>query len=88
MKLSSDFVLREIAGEYVLVPTGAAALEFGGLISTNDVGYFMWSKLLSGCSQEELIAYVLDEYSVDRKIAEKDVDSFLKQLRKYHLLEE
>ncbi len=88
MKLSSDFVLREIAGEFVLVPTGAAALEFGSLISTNEVGYFMWSKLLDGCSQEELTAYLLEEYDVDRKTAEKDVNGFLEQLRNHHLLDE
>ncbi len=88
MKLSSDFVLREIAGEYVLVPVGAAALEFGSLISTNDVGYFMWGKLQDGCSQEELTAYLLDEYNVDQKTAEKDVNNFLELLRKHHLLEE
>lgn len=88
MKLSSDFVLREIAGEFVLVPTGAAALEFGSLISTNEVGYFMWSKLLDGCSQAELTAYLLEEYDVDQKTAEKDVNGFLEQLRNHHLLDE
>lgn len=88
MKTSSDFVLRKIAGEYILVPTGASALAFGSMASTNDVGYFMWSKLEKGCSQEELVAALLDEYDVDRKTTEQDVNSFLEQLRKHHLLEE
>lgn len=42
MVIRGDFVLRQIAGEYVLVPTGMAALDFGSLISTNEVGYFIW----------------------------------------------
>ena len=32
MKVEKDFLLREIAGEYIIIPTGSAALEFNGLI--------------------------------------------------------
>ena len=37
MKICKEFVLREIAGEAVLVPVGDAAKEFNGLINLNDV---------------------------------------------------
>ena len=33
MKVSKDFILREIAGEYILVPTGASAAKINGLLS-------------------------------------------------------
>ena len=38
MKASKEFILREIAGEHILVPIGTAAANFNGLISMNEVG--------------------------------------------------
>ena len=35
MKVSKDFILREIAGEYILVPTGISATKINGLITMN-----------------------------------------------------
>ena len=40
MKISENYIMREIAGEYIVVPTGRAAMDFKGLISLNDVGLF------------------------------------------------
>ena len=46
MKISNDFILREIAGEYILVPAGAAAvtlLELAtGLIVNRWLGWNVW----------------------------------------------
>ena len=33
MKISKEFILREIAGEYILVPVGKTALTFNGLVN-------------------------------------------------------
>ena len=48
MKISKEFVLREIAGDYVIVPTGEAAYRFQGLITVNDTGAFLWEQLKTG----------------------------------------
>ena len=40
-----EFILREIAGESILVPTGQAALAFNGLASLNASGVFLWGLL-------------------------------------------
>ena len=45
MRINKEFVLREIAGDYILVPVGDTALEFNGLITLNEVGAFLWGKL-------------------------------------------
>ena len=37
MKIIKDFILRNIAGEYVLIPTGTTTQEFNGLISLNEI---------------------------------------------------
>ena len=42
MKASKDFILREIAGEYILVPAGAASAKLNGLITLNELGWFIF----------------------------------------------
>ena len=42
MKIDRNFVLREIAGEYIIIPTGKTALEFNGLITVNEIGMELW----------------------------------------------
>lgn len=44
MKTSNEFIMREIAGEYVLVPIGKRALTFQGLVTMNEVGALIWHK--------------------------------------------
>ena len=36
MKIVKEFILREIAGECVLVPTGETSQEFNGMITISD----------------------------------------------------
>ena len=45
MKLEKEFVLREIAGDYVIIPVGKTVIEFNGLITVNEVGVSIWNML-------------------------------------------
>ena len=45
MKRNTDFMLRDIAGEVILVPTGAATQQFNGMITLNEVAAFIWKNL-------------------------------------------
>ena len=45
MKRNDNYIVRKIAGETLLVPTGAAAREFSGLITLNELGAFIWEHL-------------------------------------------
>lgn len=86
MRIEKEFVLREIAGDYILVPVGDTALQFNGLITVNEVGAFLWGKLQQETSREQLIQSVLDEYDVDEVTVAKDVDEFLAQLTKAEII--
>lgn len=87
MKISKEFVLREIAGDYVIVPTGEAAYRFQGLITVNDTGAFLWEQLQSGEQTEEKLTEALfGEYEVDRESALKDVEEFLRILQGHGIL--
>lgn len=81
MKVSNDFVLREIAGEYLLIPVGVAATRFNGMITLNEVAGMLFRTLETEHTLEELTDAVTAEFDVDRDTAKEDIDDFLQQLR-------
>lgn len=87
MKVEKEFVLREIAGDYVIIPTGKTVLSFNGLITVNEIGAFLWKHLQNDVTVEELVKYVLDEYEVDEETAREDILEFLDTLADGGILE-
>ena len=75
--------LRTIANQ-----DGAAILDIGhGKISTlNSTGGFIWQRLQQGLSVEQVIRDLATESDTDPAIVERDVHSFLEQLRSKQLL--
>lgn len=88
MKVSNQFILRTIADEYLLIPTGEAAMNVKGLISLSESGYLLYEKLKNECSKEELVQALKNEYEVDESTAVQDVEMFLQQMRQLKMLEE
>ena len=86
MKVEKDFILREIAGEYIIIPTGKTVLEFNGLITVNEIGVFLWKMLQEEVTLNELVQGVLQEYDVEEKIAREDIQEFLDTLVKGGIL--
>lgn len=78
MRIKEGYMLREAAGETVVVPFGEEALNFQGIISLNETGALLWRQLEQGCEKKALVQALLDEYEVDAETAEKDVAEFLK----------
>ena len=82
MKIDKNFVLREIAGEYIIIPTGRTALEFNGLITVNEVGMELWKMLQKDVTFDDLLNGILEEYDVDENAAREDIQEFLDRLVK------
>ena len=80
MKIVKEFILRDIAGECVLVPTGETTQEFNGLITLTDTAKFIWENLEKADSFENLVKMMLNEYEIDEKTARKDAYGFINQL--------
>ena len=81
MKRNSDFLLREVAGTVVVVPVGAAATAFPGMITMNPTGAFLWEQLETEQTVESLTAALLENYEVTEEKAGEDVRSFVEKLR-------
>ena len=88
MKVSEDFMMREIAGEHILVPVGAAAAKFNGLITMNEVGKYIVEQLAEEHTVQELVEKITAEYDVTAQTALTDAEAFLDQLREVGALVE
>ncbi len=86
MKATKDMILREVAGEHILVPTGEAAIQFQGVITLNDSGLLIWNRLQEDCTEAQLVDAVLAEYEIDAETAVADVRKFLEQMKQAGIL--
>ena len=80
MKRNTDFMLRDIAGEVILVPTGAATQQFNGMAA------FIWKNLDESKSKEALVDKIMDEFEVDEETARTDVEGFVGALYEHGLV--
>lgn len=88
MKVSDEFILRNVAGDNLLIPTGSSALDVKGLILLSESGVLLYNKLKNGCTKEDLIAALTAEYAVSDDEAARDTEAFLDQMRQLNMLVE
>ena len=88
MKVRKDFVLRETAGDYMIIPTGRTVQSFDGLITVNEVGADLWNMLQSEVTFDDMLRGILTIYDVDEETAEEDIREFLDTLRERGILDE
>ena len=62
MKVKKDFMLREVAGYYVVVPVGDGSLNFNGVINLNGSGAFLWKTMENDTTEAQMVAALLNEY--------------------------
>jgi len=88
MKIKENFVLRNVADTWVVLPLGEATLDLNGMLSLNESGVLLWKALENECDKKALIKVLTDEYDVTDEVVSADVDEFLQTLRKAGCLEE
>ena len=87
MRLKDGFLLRKVAGEFVVVPTGDAMVDFKAMISLNETGAFLWELLGDDCDIAYLCSRMVAEYDIDEATAMRDIEGFLKILSDNDLME-
>lgn len=87
MKLNENFVLRQVAGTWVVLPLGSATVEFNGMLTLNETGAVLWKALENGGDRNILVDALTSEYAVEREIAMCHVDEFLEKLKEIGCIE-
>ena len=80
MKTHPDFILRQIAGENILVPCGESARQLSGLINMNSTAAFIWQNLNDAKDLDELTARVVDNFEIDEETARRDVNGLTAEM--------
>ena len=86
MKLKEGFILREVAGETVVIPSGDD-LDLNMMITLNETGKFLWERLEQGVLEGDLVDALCAEYEVTRERASAAVCSFIEKLNDHGFLE-
>ena len=85
MKLKEGFILRTVASETVVLPTGGVT-NFDMMITLNGTGRFLWEMLEKGAEIEEMVAALLGEYDVTEEKAKASVEGFVARLKELDFL--
>ena len=88
MKIKDGFIVRKIAGKYMVVPVGSRTKELHGMIALNETAAFLWEKMEKDVTQEELVRWLLDEYEVSERQAKESVVEFVKLLQSEDVLDD
>ena len=87
MKIKSGFILKNVSGNNIVIAVGARSKELNSMIKLNESATFLWKKLGSDVTVEELINALMSEYGIERDIAERDVNAFVGILSEAGIIE-
>lgn len=78
MKLNHAFHLNEVAGEFMVVYTGARTASLPKVYSLNRSAAWLWKKIGDTDFTEELLVdWLCEEYVLPRDIARQDVHNLV-----------
>lgn len=80
MKLKENFVLRQVANTWIVMPIDTAAVDFNGMLTLNDSGALLWRTMEQNSSPEALADALTTEYDVSREQALADAKEFMNKL--------
>lgn len=80
MRIKEGFVLREVAGQVMVIATGEASKDFHGMIRLNSTGKDIWTGLQEKMSKKQIVERLCEKYEIDASSAEHDVEAFLNKM--------
>lgn len=86
MKIKEGFLLREVAGQTVVIPV-STAMELNAMITLNETGTFLWNAMQEETTEEALVQALLGEYDVDKATATEAVKAFTAKLKENGIAE-
>lgn len=87
-RINPDFILREIAGECVIVPVGIHNVFSNALMTLNDTAVFLWKEFKHASTMQDVIIHAMKKYDAKEEEVRESVEKFVKESMKYQVLEE
>ena len=86
MRIKNGFVLREVAGQIMVIATGEASKDFHGMIKLNSTGKVIWLALQEGLEEKQIAERLQEQFDVEAEKALEDTRGFLKQMEEMGFL--
>ena len=78
MKIKDGFIMQDVAGNTVVLPTTG---DMNMMITLNGTGKFLWQLLEQETTAQALVDALLAEYDVDAATANLCVEQFVAKLK-------
>lgn len=90
MKLKDGLILREVAGQYVIVPTGKRVREVTNIVYISSSAAYLWEYMKDHeFEKEDLVQRIMEHYSgVTEENVSQDVRNFLKTLTDNNIIDD
>lgn len=88
MKIIEGFRLREVMGQATVIGEGVNQVNFNKLITLNSTAAYLWKQIeVKEFDIPMLADLLIDEYGIDREIADRDAAAIANQWKEAGLVE-
>lgn len=87
-RIKSGYLLREIAGEYAIIPVDEECVITNAIMVPNDTAAFLWNAFTEAATMEQVVGRCLSEYDAPEDVIGNAVQRFVEETLKYNILEE
>lgn len=89
MKIRQQYKVREMAGEHVIIMQGRVGADMTKVISLNATSLMLYEALQGEpFAIDDVVALLMENYDVEREVAERDAAKWIEKLRACGLIED
>ena len=88
MRIKQGFVMRDVAGQAVVIATGDASRDFHGMDKLHQTAAVVWHGVEEGLDVKAIAARLVVEYDVEPGRALADVEALLARMREQGFVED
>ena len=88
MKIKDEYIMKEVAGNNVVMATGDERMDFRGIMMFNEVGAEVFNMLDGKNSVEEIAGKIATDYDAPYETVEADVNKLIEKMRASGLIED
>lgn len=87
-RINQDFILREIAGEYTIIPTGGDNVFSNAVMAPNETAVFLWEAFQQPSTIQDVVVEAMQKYDATEEQIYNSISNFVKQSLEFKVLEE
>jgi hypothetical protein len=87
-QVNPNFIMTQVADEWLVVPTGEMAQQFNGMMSLNASSRFVWEQFQTPNSISHMLQALKERYEGNAGDMEVELRQFVSRCLAYKILEE